>query len=173
MAAKKLQMYLRTGKIRSRFYSYTDFWGGQPHHYPGNGWEELNADIWSETVDWKKNSLNYFDWECSINITYHDIQVNTEDLLKALDTPARNYAPEKLKYITPDMQLMFDAVQNFWNHYDLDKPDKSKAPLKKDVLEWIIKEAKNRNIQDFSKSRAEVMDTIIRCPKSRGGGNTT
>ena len=80
-------------------------------------------------------------------------------------------APD-LAYMTPDMKLMLDAVQALWSKYDLKNPDPSIAPFKKDVVKWLMDEAAKRNIQDFSKSRAEMMDTIIRCPKSRGGGNT-
>ncbi|MEZ5903408.1 MAG: hypothetical protein R3D88_08940 [Alphaproteobacteria bacterium] len=77
-----------------------------------------------------------------------------------------------IAYMTPDMKLMLDAVQALWSEYDLQNPDPSIAPFKKDVVKWLMDEAAKRNIQDFSKSRAEMMDTIIRCPKSRGGGNT-
>lgn len=77
-----------------------------------------------------------------------------------------------LPYLTPDMKLMFDAAKALWSEYDLNNPDPSIAPYKKDVVKWLMDEADKRNIQDFSKSRAEMMDTIMRCPKSRGGGNT-
>jgi hypothetical protein len=77
-----------------------------------------------------------------------------------------------IHYVTPDMQLMFDAVEKFWKQYDLRKPDKSKAPYKQDVVNWLLEEAKKRGISDFSKTRAQHMDTIIRCPEARKGGNT-
>jgi hypothetical protein len=69
------------------------------------------------------------------------------------------------------MQLMFDAIDKFWKDYDLTKPDASKAPFKKNVVDWLIDEAKKRRI-DFSKTRAEHMDTIMRCPQARRGGNS-
>ena len=75
-------------------------------------------------------------------------------------------------YITQDMKLMLDAAKALWSDYDLENPNPSLAPFKKDVVKWLMDEAKKRNMHDFSKSRAEVMDTIMRCPKSRGGGNT-
>lgn len=76
-----------------------------------------------------------------------------------------------ISYITPDMQLMFDAIENFWSGYDLSKPNPHVAPVKKDVVAWLINEADKRKI-NFSKTRAEHIDTIIRCPASRKGGNT-
>jgi hypothetical protein len=79
---------------------------------------------------------------------------------------------ENTAYITPDMRLMYDAVEKFWSNYDLNSPNPNIAPFKKDVVAWLMSEAEKRNIQDFSESRAKVMDTIIRCPKSRGGGST-
>lgn len=79
---------------------------------------------------------------------------------------------ENTSYVTPDMRLMYDAVEKFWSGYDLDNPNKDIAPFKKDVVAWLMSEAKTRNIQDFSESRAKIMDTIIRCPQSRGGGNS-
>ncbi len=74
-------------------------------------------------------------------------------------------------YITPDMQLMFDAIEEFWSGYNLESPNPHVAPVKKEVVTWLLEEAKKRKI-DFSKTRAENMDTIIRCPSSRRGGNT-
>jgi len=74
-------------------------------------------------------------------------------------------------YTTPDMQLMFDAVEKFWSDYNLDKPNHHIAPVKSSVVDWLLEEAKERKM-DFSKTRAEHMDTIIRCPRSRKGGNT-
>ncbi len=74
-------------------------------------------------------------------------------------------------YVTPDMQLMFDAVDEFWSGYNLQDPNHHAAPVKSAVVSWLTEEAKNRNM-NFSKTRAEHMDTIIRCPISRKGGNT-
>lgn len=78
---------------------------------------------------------------------------------------------ERSTHMTPDMQLMFGAINKFWSNYDLSAPNPNIAPFKKDVVDWIISEAKSRGIE-MSKSRAEVIDTIIRCPVARKGGNT-
>jgi len=75
-------------------------------------------------------------------------------------------------HMTQDMKLMLDAAKALWSDYDLENPDPNLAPFKIDVVKWLMDEAKKRSIHDFSKSRAEVMDTIMRCPKSRGGGNS-
>ncbi|MES2676751.1 MAG: hypothetical protein V4612_00355 [Pseudomonadota bacterium] len=82
-----------------------------------------------------------------------------------------NSTKKATSYITPDMQLMFDAVEKFWSDYNLEKPNHHIAPVKSSVVDWLLEEAKKRKI-DFSKTRAEHMDTIIRCPKSRKGGST-
>lgn len=74
-------------------------------------------------------------------------------------------------YVTPDMQLMFDAIGKFWAGYNLSRPNPSIAPTKRMVVEWLVQEARSRRM-DFSRTRAEHMDTIMRCPESRKGGNT-
>lgn len=75
------------------------------------------------------------------------------------------------QYMTNEMALMMDAVGRFWSHYDLTKPDPNKAPLKKDVVKWLRKEAEKRGFE-VSDNIAKVMDTIIRCPLARKGGNS-
>ena len=77
----------------------------------------------------------------------------------------------KPAYATPDMLLMYDAVEHFWSDYDLENPDPRRAPYKNAVVDWLMAEAEKQNIARFSKTRAEIMDTIMRCPKSRSGGN--
>ncbi len=77
----------------------------------------------------------------------------------------------KPDHVTPDMQLMFDAIEKFWAGYDLSRPNPSIAPVKREVVDWLVQEARRRKI-DFSKTRAEHIDTIMRCPESRKGGNT-
>lgn len=78
---------------------------------------------------------------------------------------------QKPDHVTPDMQLMFDAIEKFWAGYNLSQPNPSIAPTKRMVVEWLVQEARSRKM-DFSKTRAEHMDTIMRCPESRKGGNT-
>lgn len=75
-------------------------------------------------------------------------------------------------HCTPDMALMFDAITKFWSHYNLANPNPSIAPVKKDVVAWLLEEAAKRGLSDFSESRAKVLDTIMRCPEARKGGNT-
>ncbi len=84
-------------------------------------------------------------------------------------TPSK---PERPAHVTPDMALMYDAINHFWKGYDLANPNPSVAPMKKDVVAWLQEEAGKRGITDFSKTRAEIMDTIIRCPIARKGGNS-
>ncbi len=73
-------------------------------------------------------------------------------------------------YCTQEMKLMYEAVEKFWSHYDLANPDPSKAYLKKEVTEWLIEQAQKRGIT-LSNNLAGAMDTIMRCPKARQGGN--
>jgi len=96
--------------------------------------------------------------------------------VKTLPLTAPIFAKETtspdITYMTPDMKLMLDAVQKFWSHYDLENPNPHVAPKKDDVVEWLIEEADKRDIHDFTPSRAKAIQTIIRCPKARSGGNT-
>nr|MBI1231869.1 hypothetical protein [Cytophagales bacterium] len=78
---------------------------------------------------------------------------------------------EKETNITPDMRLMMDARDKYWSSYDFENPDPRRAPQKEDVVKWLIQEAENRNMPALGNSKAKMMDTIIRCPKSRLGGN--
>lgn len=78
---------------------------------------------------------------------------------------------EKETNITPDMRLMMDARDRYWSDYDFENPDPRKAPHKEDVVKWLIQEANNRKMPSLGNSKARMMDTIIRCPKSRLGGN--
>jgi len=73
------------------------------------------------------------------------------------------------KYCTPDMQLMYDAVEKFWATYDLAHPDLSKAPKKKVVMYWLEQNSAKRG-DKISQTLAEAIDTIIRCPVARKGG---
>lgn len=85
--------------------------------------------------------------------------------------PAPSQQPKVLHYNTQEMALMTAAVERFWSNYDLNQPDPNKAPLKKDVIKWLRDEAKNRGFE-ISANIGKVMDTIIRCPKARKGGNS-
>lgn len=75
------------------------------------------------------------------------------------------------KHVTFEMQLMFDAIEYFWKEYDLASPKPSVAPYKKNVVTWLQNTAKMRGVT-LSDSLASSIDTIIRCPASRKGGNT-
>lgn len=111
----------------------------------------------------KVRPKEFMRWAATLGMDFPNLI--TEGMLesKAQDSP---------EYQTDDMRLMYDAVEHFWIDYDLSNPDTGKAPFKKDVVSWLLDEAKKRNI-DMSKTRAETMDTIMRCPVARRGGNTT
>lgn len=74
-------------------------------------------------------------------------------------------------YKTAEMEIMEEVVEKFWSHYDLNNPDPSQAYLKDEVVDFIFARAKAKNIQ-ISRTMANQMDSIIRCPESRKGGNT-
>jgi len=115
--------------------------------------------------------------EYCFSANFLDREIVFQKLLKwaktlTFDLPIYSKFNVTKSHITPDMELMFDAISKFWSNYDLNDPNPNIAPFKKDVVDWLMSEAKKRNIQDFKKSRASMIDTIIRCPISRGGGNT-
>lgn len=86
-------------------------------------------------------------------------------MLKTSSTALR---PVNLTHSTPEMELMFDAIEYFWSRYNPDTPA-ANAPLKKLVTSWLHEEATKRGVT-LSKNLAEAIDTIIRPPKERGGG---
>lgn len=71
-----------------------------------------------------------------------------------------------------EMLLADDAIKEFWSDYDFENPDPNIAPYKRNVVAWLLEQAKVRGIPNFSKSKANAIDTLIRCPKARQGGNT-
>ena len=138
-----------------------------------------NAALNCAYNDYKNKKLELIDVQYFILPEILEKQVASKNLLSwaknlPFDVPMLMDAKLDItqKYMTPDMELMFDAVTKFWSEYDLDSPNPNIAPFKKDVVSWLLEQAKKRNIQDFSKSKAQMIDTIIRCPISRGGGNT-
>jgi hypothetical protein len=72
---------------------------------------------------------------------------------------------------TAEMEIMEEVVEKFWSHYDLNNPDPSMAYQKDEILNFIFERAKAKNIK-ISQAMVNQMDTIIRCPESRKGGNT-
>lgn len=113
-----------------------------------------NADLLLKTVKPKK----FVAWAKSLPLC-----------LPALESTAQK--AENETYITPDMRLMMDAREKYWSSYDFENPDPRRAPQKEDVVKWLIQEAENRKMPALGNSKAKMMDTIIRCPKSRLGGN--
>lgn len=74
-------------------------------------------------------------------------------------------------YKTAEMEIMEEVVEKFWSHYDQNNPDPSQAYLKDEVVDFLFEKAKAKNIQ-ISRTMANQMDSIIRSPESRKGGNT-
>lgn len=63
------------------------------------------------------------------------------------------------KHETPDLVALDKAIQEFWEGHDPDCP-----PKKETVVAWLVE-------QGISKRIAESMDTIMRTPEARIGGN--
>lgn len=127
--------------------------------------------------DYKDNKLELLTEQYTFSPDFLDKKVSSQELIKwaqklPFDLPILIKETTNRDYMTADMKLMMDAVDKFWSHYDLQNPDKNTAPFKNEVVNWLRDEGKKRNIDDFSKSRADLMDTIMRCPVSRKGGNT-
>jgi hypothetical protein len=76
-------------------------------------------------------------------------------------------------YQTEQMTLLLDAAKSWWEaiEYDLKNPNRHIAPFKKDVVAWLMREAEERGVE-LSESLAESIDTIIRCPITKTGGNS-
>ena len=62
-------------------------------------------------------------------------------------------------YTTHELEVLEKARQKFWVNHDPNKPPKSEI-----VEAWIIE-------QGISKRKAQVMDSILRSPEARKGGN--
>lgn len=101
----------------------------------------------------------------------HEAMTKFTRLHERVSEPNTELPITRTAYCTPDMRLMFDAIEEFWKDYDLENPNPVVAPFKEKVVEWLLSEAQKRKIYDFGKTRAEHMDSIIRCPSSRRGGN--
>lgn len=74
-------------------------------------------------------------------------------------------------YKTAEMEIMEEAVEKFWSHYDLNNSDPNKAYLKDEVMNFMHERAEVKNIK-LSQAMVRQMDSIIRCPESRKGGNS-
>ncbi len=98
-------------------------------------------------------------------ITIDMLGITKENLEKLLSdyktachsTEEINLASES--HTTHEMEILGEAIQEFWENHDTDRP-----PKKELVVAWLI----NKGV---SKRIAESMDTIMRTPKARIGGN--
>lgn len=101
-------------------------------------------------------------------VTLDMVGINADDLvafLKKLPKEAEhkqqqnNSADMNTKHTTKDMETLNRAATKFWANHNKD------APPKKDVVvDWLVNEG-------VSKKLAESMDTIMRTPNARKGGN--
>ncbi len=66
---------------------------------------------------------------------------------------------------TPEMELMFAAMEHFWSDYP-----RTPAPLKKIVVAWLTENAGRYGIEKLSVNLAEAIDTILRPADARAGG---
>lgn len=99
IAEKKLFVNLLKGSIRSRHY---DVFGGRFGDYdplePIGEWRNLNKESWNGGYDWHYDTLEWLNPDCGTNLRYHDIEVNTQDLLSVF--PPSDKSKINIKNIT-------------------------------------------------------------------------
>lgn len=68
-------------------------------------------------------------------------------------------ANNALRYTTPLLELQNRAIEKFWINHDPKRPPKSKV-----IIDWLKKEGASERV-------AAIIDTIIRHPAHKTGGN--
>jgi hypothetical protein len=74
-------------------------------------------------------------------------------------SPTASERLESTGYETPDLTLLVKAVEKFWLRHDALRP-----PKKETIVSWLVGEGASARI-------ARSIDTIIRSPQARRGGN--
>jgi len=137
-----------------------------------------NGKLDTVILDFDENEINFFDikdflrWATKRG-TYtlpKEIHQQLVDIYK--EQKNKEFIQKKQKkgeYSTPEMVLMDMAINEFW----LDFIEGETVPPKKDVVvPFIIEKAKkDLKIKDFSENMANSIDSIIRHPSARRGGN--
>lgn len=78
-AQRAIHFFLRSGKIRSRYYGVTDHWSS--NYYYEDDWKTLKAIEWSGSISGHDCRMFYLSEDEQINLTYHNIEINLSDLL--------------------------------------------------------------------------------------------
>ena len=118
--------------------------------------EKIDGDDWFmsvESADHLVESLNLGAF-CVTTIDSLFKEIYPEETKK--QTPAKE--SQQRKHTTKYLITMEEAIQKFWENHDPNKP-----PKKADVVSWLEK-------RGLSTRLAESMDTIIRTPEARKGG---
>ncbi len=118
--------------------------------------EKIDGDGWLmsvESADHLVESLGLGAF-CVTTIDSLFKEIYPEETKK--QTPAKE--SQQRKHTTEYLITMEEAIQKFWENHDPSKP-----PKKETVVAWLISKAVSKRI-------AESMDTIIRTPEARKGG---
>lgn len=118
--------------------------------------EKIDKDDWLisvESADHLVESLNLGAF-CATTIDYLFEEIYPEETKK--QTPAKE--SQQRKHTTEYIGIMEEAIQEFWENHDPNRP-----PKKDQVVSWLEQKG-------LSTSLAESMDTIIRTPEARKGG---
>ncbi len=117
---------------------------------------------------YKVKPQDFLKWAYKYNVIdldfFKSIKVNIKQLI-GLKEEKESLA--KPNYSTNYLELMHLAINEFWLNYN---PNKSTAPVKKQVVAFLQNKAKEQNIE-LSPSLANSMDTIIRHETAKKGGN--
>ncbi|WP_173235823.1 hypothetical protein [Legionella antarctica] len=91
------------------------------------------------------------------NVSYLDLRIEKSKYKEIVEskTPSK----EAKSYITPALELMYKAIDEFWLNFDPSHPPKKEA-----IIEWIEKQGATQRV-------ANAIDTLIRPEKYRSGGN--
>ncbi len=112
-----------------------------------------------------QNSLNQdFDLNPKEQYGWGSLWVNEHeagDLLNAINSKQTISHGILLQYSTPLLDITKKAIEVFWMNYDENNPPKSA-----DIVPWLQK-------QGAAKRIALVIDSIIRPPSYKKGGNRT
>lgn len=118
--------------------------------------------------DYKVKPKNFLQWALKYDLV-------NKNVFKKLDIDVNNLSGEvgenkinnkKLSYTTPYINLMNLAIEKFWLKYNSKKDD---IPLKKQVVAFLLEEAKKQNIE-LSENIAGAIDTIMRTEDAKKGG---
>lgn len=118
--------------------------------------------------DYKVKPKDFLQWALKYDLVnknaFKELNIDVNNLVgEAGENKTNN---KKSSYTTPYINLMNLAIEKFWLNYD---NKKDSIPLKKQVVAFLLEEAKKQNIE-LSENIAGAIDTIMRTQDARKGG---